>query len=316
VSRSTARVAALAAVAGFLVSYPLWASSFWVVAIGIKTLWLGVVAVSLIFLASHVGMVSLAQTAIYGTAGYVVANLSVMHGWNGWLAVPVALLTAVVLAAAIALIGARTHGIYFLMLTLAVAVFVYYFALQYRPFTNGFSGINGVGAPDLFGISLREPTSFYYLALVVAAAAYAAVRWIVRTPFGLTLRGVRDSRERMAALGYDVVAHRVAAFAFAGLVAACGGVLAVWYNGQISPGSIDLTRTIDILVIAVIGGMYRLEGAWIGALAVTLLTNFANDYTARFNTVIGVVFIVILLLSPGGISGLWDGLERRRRRHA
>jgi branched-chain amino acid transport system permease protein len=238
----------------------------------------------------------------------------VMSGWNAWLAVPVALVTATVLAALIALIAARSSGIYFLMLTLAIAVFVYFFALQYRPFTQGFSGINGVQAPDLFGISLREPTTFWFLALVVAVAAYLAVRHVIGSPFGLTLQGVRDSAPRMAALGYNVTAHRVAAFAFAGLVAACGGVLAVWYNGQIAPGSIDLTRTIDVLVVAVIGGLYRLEGAWIGALAFTLLTNFANDYTPRFNTVIGLIFIAILLLSPGGIAGIWENVAGRVRR--
>jgi branched-chain amino acid transport system permease protein len=147
----------------------------------------------------------------------------------------------------------------------------------------------------------------------VALAAYLAVRGVIASPFGLTLKGIRDSAPRMTALGYNVTAHRVAAFAFAGLVAACGGVLAVWYNGQIAPGSIDLTRTIDVLVIAVIGGLYRLEGAWVGALAFTLLTNFANDYTARFNTVIGLIFIGVLLLSPGGISGIAESLVRRAR---
>jgi branched-chain amino acid transport system permease protein len=140
-----------------------------------------------------------------------------------------------------------------------------------------------------------------------------AVRHVVRSPFGLTLQGIRDSAPRMAALGYNVTAHRVAAFGFAGLVAACGGVLAVWYNGQIAPGSIDLTRTIDVLVIAVIGGLYRLEGAWVGAFAFTLLTNFANDYTARFNTVIGLIFIGILLLSPGGIAGISQAVLGRVR---
>jgi branched-chain amino acid transport system permease protein len=306
--RSTLAVAALAV---FLIAFPFFGSSFWVVQIGIKTLWLGIAAISLIFLAGTVGMVSLAQTAIYGSAGYVVANLTVMQGWNGWAAVPVALAAAVVLAVVIALISARSSGIYFLMLTLAVAVFVYYFALQYRPFTQGFSGINGVAAPSLFGQSLRDPTTFWFLALAVAVAAYLAVRYVIGSPFGLTLKGIRDSAPRMSALGYNVLAHRVAAFAFAGLVAACGGVLAVWYNGQIAPGSIDLTRTIDVLVIAVIGGLYRLEGAWIGALAVTLLTNFANDYTARFNTVIGLIFIGILLLSPGGIAGIWERVVTR-----
>ena len=307
------RTLGLLALAAFLVAFPFVASSFWVVQIGIKTLWLGVAAISLIFLAGTVGMVSLAQTAIYGTAGYVVAHLTVMQGWNGWLAVPVALSAAVALAVVVALISARSSGIYFLMLTLAVAVFIFYFALQYRPFTQGFSGINGVQAPELFGIALTDPTTFWFLALAVASAAYLAVRHVINSPFGLTLQGIRDSAPRMAALGYNVVAHRVAAFAFAGLVAACGGVVAVWYNGQIAPGSIDLTRTIDVLVVAVIGGLHRLSGAWIGALCVTLLTNFANDYTARFNTVIGLIFIAILLLSPGGIAGIWDSIVGRVR---
>jgi branched-chain amino acid transport system permease protein len=304
------RTLALLALAAFLVAYPFFASSFWVVAIGIKSLWLGVIAVSLIFLAGTVGLVSLAQTAIYGTAGYVVANLTVMQGWGGWPAAAVAVVAAVAVAVLIALISSRTSGIYFLMITFAIAVFLYFFALQYRPFTNGFSGINGVQAPDLFGLSLRDATSFYFLALAVAVLAYLAVRHVIRSPFGLTLQGIRDSAQRMAALGYDVTLHRVAAFAFAGLVAAFGGVLAVWYNGQISPGSVDVTRTIDVLVVAVIGGLYRLEGAWIGALAVTLLTNFANDYTPRFNTVIGLIFIAILVLSPGGISGIWESVAR------
>jgi len=307
------RTLGLVVLVAFLIAFPFFASSFWVVSIGIKTLWLGIAALSLIFLAGTVGMVSLAQTAIYGSAGYVVAHLTVMQGWNGWLAVPVALAVAVTLAIFVALISARSSGIYFLMLTLAVAVFLYFFALQYRPFTQGFSGINGVHAPDLFGLSLRDPTTFWFLALAVALAAYLAVRGVIASPFGLTLKGVRDSAPRMAALGYNVTAHRVVAFAFAGLVAACGGVLAVWYNGQIAPGSIDLTRTIDVLVIAVIGGLYRLEGAWVGALAVTLLTNFANDYTARFNTVIGLIFIGILLLSPGGIAGIWENAAGRIR---
>ena len=307
------RTLAVVALAIFLVAYPFFASSFWVVQIGIKTLWLGIAAISLIFLAGTVGMVSLAQTAIYGSAGYVLAHLTIMSGWSTWAAVPVALGAAVLVAIVVALISARSSGIYFLMLTLAVAVFLYFFALQYRPFTQGFSGINGVQAPALFGQELTDPTAFWFLALGVALAVYAAVRVVIRSPFGLTLQGIRDSPSRMVALGYNVTAHRIAAFGFAGLVAACGGVLAVWYNGQIAPGSVDLTRTIDVLVVAVIGGLHRLSGAWIGALCVTLLTNFANDYTARFNTVIGLIFIAILLLSPGGIAGIADSLSGRLR---
>ena len=92
------------------------------------------------------------------------------------------------------------------------------------------------------------------------------LRYVARTPFGLTLQGVRDDPVRMASLGYNVVLHRTIAFAFAAFIAAVGGVLFVWWNGHIDPASIDLGATIDVLVIAVIGGLYRLEGAWVGAL--------------------------------------------------
>jgi branched-chain amino acid transport system permease protein len=307
------RTAVVAALALFLLLFPMFASEFWIVSIGIKSMWLGIVALSLIFLAGYVGMVSLAQTAVYGSTGYVVANLTVVQGWPTWPAVAVAILAAVAVATVAAVVASRSYGIYFLMLTFAIGVFLFYFALQYRPFTQGFSGINGVSAPSLFGIQLTNPTNFYYMALVVATGAYLAVRHVTRTPFGLTLQGIRDGHERMAALGYNVALHRIAAFAFAGLIAALGGVLAVWYNGQISPGSIDITRIIDILVVAVIGGLYRLQGAWVGAIALTLLQAYANDITNRVNTLIGAVFVLILLLSPGGLVGIGEDVGRRIR---
>ena len=305
---------ALTALAVLLIAYPQVASQFWVVSIAIKSLWLGIVALSLIFLAGYGGMVSLAQTAVYGTTGYAVANLTVLHGWGSWQAVGVGILAAVAMAIVIGLITVRSHGIYFLMLTLAIGVFLYYFALQYRPLTQGHAGLQGVVIPDLFGVALSDPTTFYYAALAVAVLLYLLVRHVVRSPFGIVLQGIRDDRVRMAALGYNVALHRVAAFALAGLIAAFGGVLAIWYNGGISPGSIDVTRAIDVLVVAVIGGLYRLEGAFIGAGVVTLLSNFASDYTERYNTLIGATFIVILLLSPGGVVGIGIGLYRFARR--
>jgi branched-chain amino acid transport system permease protein len=312
-TRVNQRTLVLAGLAAVLLLFPLFGSEFWVISIGIKSMWLGIVALSLIFLTGYVGMVSLAQTAVYGTAGYVVANLTVVQGWNTWAAVPVAILAAVAVATIAAAIASHSYGIYFLMLTFAIGVFVYFFALQYRPFTQGFSGINGVGQPDLFGLHLSDYKTFYYFALAVTAVAFVTVRHVTKTPFGLTLQGIRDSHERMAALGYNVVLHRIAAFAFAGLIAGLGGVLAVWYNGQISPGSIDITRVIDVLVVAVIGGLYRLEGAFVGAIALSILQAYANDFTNRVNTLIGVVFVVIVLLSPGGIVGIGQDVGRRIR---
>ena len=141
---------------------------------------------------------------------------------------------------------------------------------------SGFGGISGIPTPKLIGNVDAHPNRLYYVALVVALVVYALLRYIVRTPFGLTLQGIRDDPVRMASLGYNVMLHRTLAFGFASFVAAVGGVLFVWWNGHIDPASIDLGATIDVLVIAVIGGLYRLEGAWLGALFFVIINNYSQ----------------------------------------
>ena len=164
----------------------------------------------------------------------------------------------------------------------------------------------------------------------MSVLVYVLLRYVVRTPFGLALQGVRDDPVRMASLGYNVVLHRTLAFAFAGFVASLAGVLFVWWNGHIDPASIDLSAMIDVLVIAVIGGLYRLEGAWLGAFVFVMLNNYSRqiDFVGpRFHTLIGLVFLAIVLVSPAGLAGIWEraqgalglggrggGAGRRRRR--
>jgi branched-chain amino acid transport system permease protein len=308
-------VAAIALV--LAVTAPLYVSNYWVGQLLTQMLFLGIAAASLIFLSAYGGMVSLAQTAIYGIAGFVLGNATTNGntkglnlGWSPWWGIVVGIAVAVAAALLFGALANRSVGIYFLMITLTYSVIANLFFGQVTD-VSGFGGISGIQAPSAIGSVDAHTDRLYYVALVVALAVYALLRYLVRTPFGLTLQGIRDDPVRMASLGYNVPLHRTIAFAFAGFIAAIGGVLFVWWNGHIDPASIDLGATIDLLVIAVIGGLYRLEGAWIGAFAVTLLTNFANDYTARFNTVIGLVFIAVLLLSPGGIAGISKEAARR-----
>lgn len=298
------RVVASGALALLLVILPFVASEFFVVQIVVKTMWLGAVAATLTFLVRFGGMVSLAQTAVYGFAGYIVAALSVTYGVDGWLAALGGVLGGTVLALVIGVISSRTTGIYFLMLTLAAGVLVYYFTLQDRTIAGGFGGINGVQAPAVGAVSFADPLWFYFLAVVVAVGAYAALTGYARTPLGLALQGVRDSRERMQAVGFHPATVRVLSFVFAGIVASAAGIIAVWYNGRISPGSLDLARTFDVLIVAVLGGITRIEGAWLGAFVVVLLQNSASDFTDRYNTLIGVIFVVVVMASRSGILGL------------
>src|SRR3546814_5692820 len=119
----------------------------------------------------------------------------------------------------------------------------------------------------------------------------------------------------MRAIGFDVTLHRVAAYFLAGLIAGTGGVLMVWFNGRISPGSIGVDVVIDILVIAVVGGLRHPIGPFVGAIAFVLLENFAIDLIdrERFNTVIGLAFLLVVLFSPDGLLGLWNRFSGRLR---
>ena len=302
--------------------YPFLASPFFTYQIGAQSLALGLIALSLTFLGGYGGMVSLAQMTVAGLAGYLVAIFgtssvaAVSLGWPWAVAVAVALVGATVFAAAVGWLSVRTEGIYTIMITLAIGVAFFYLAQQNYTVFNGFGGFSKVAAPELFGIDFREPVPFYFVTLACALGGYGLVRHLVHAPFGIALQGIRDNPRRMASLGYHVTAHRIAAYAVAGLLAAIGGVLMVWYNGRISPGTVNLAQMIGILIIAVLGGMKHPIGAFVGAVVYVLLQNFAIDLFVRerFNLVIGGVFLSVVLFSPDGLLGLWAMLRSRLAR--
>jgi branched-chain amino acid transport system permease protein len=306
------RAAPWVATAIVLALVPLVVTDYFLTAVAVKALWLGIAAASLIFLAAYGGMVSLAQTAMYGIAGYTMADLAAHHGWSPWAAVLAAVVVTVAAGVGLGLVASRSSGIYFLMITFSYAVIALYFFEQVPEF-GSHEGINDVPVPTLLGDTFAHRDRLYYAALVAALVVFALIRYVARTPFGLALQGVRDDPIRMRAVGFHVGLHRTLAFAFAAFVASIAGVFSVAYETRISPGSIDLTRTIDVLTIAVIGGLYRLEGAWIGAFIFVAAESYTRGYTARFETWIGALFLLIVLLSPGGVAGIASSLARRGR---
>jgi branched-chain amino acid transport system permease protein len=311
----------------FLLLLPAFATDFVLVEIFGYALILGMIALSLMFLAGYGGMVSLVQMSVAGCAGYMVAIFGtsavseISLGWPWWLAVLVAVLIAVIFGTLSGALAVRTEGIYTIMITLAIASAFYYFVHQNYTIFNGFSGFNAVRTPQVFGVEWRSPIPFYYLTLFWAALGYLAVIYISRSPFGLALQGTRDNARRMAALGFNVTAHRVAAYAVAALIAAVAGVLLVWHGGQISPGTAGIGPVIDILIIAVVGGLARPIGPFIGALIYVILRTFALDALVavgldgkRFQLLIGIGFLLIVLFSPDGVLGLWARWRERLRR--
>ena len=305
----------------FVLAYPWFATPFFTFQIGAQSLALGLIALSLTFLGGYGGMISLAQMTVAGIAGYGVAifgaasaaDATISLGWPWWLAVLVAIVIATACATFIGWLSVRTEGIYTIMITLAVGVAFYYLCLQNYSVFNGFQGFQRVHAPIVLGINLREAMPFYYLVLFCSLAGYFFVKYVLRAPFGIALQGIRDNPRRMNALGFNVTAHRVAAYAVAGVMAAVGGVLLVWYNGLIGPGSVGTSWLINILIIAVLGGMRHPIGPFLGAIVFVLLQTFAIDVfdRERFNLVIGAVFLVIVLFSPDGLLGWWAGLRSK-----
>lgn len=315
------------AVAALLIIMPAIAGDYTLYQIFGWTFILGMISLSLMFLAGYGGMVSLVQMTVAGLAGYMVgifgdsAISGISQGWPWYIAIPLALIVAIVFGTLTGWLAVRTEGIYTIMITLAIASAFFYFVRQNYVIFNGFNGLNGILPPRLFGVDWRGPTAFYYLTLFWAALAYFAVLYVSRAPFGLALQGVRDNPRRMAALGYNVTAHRIAAWSFAALIAGVGGILLTWQSAQVSPGTVGIGPVIDILIIAVIGGVRHPVGPFIGAGIYVILKTFATDALVsvglageRFQLLIGFGFLAIVFWSPDGILGLWERWRRNRGR--
>lgn len=315
----------LIAVVVLLASFPLIGTGFVVEFVMTQALILGLIAASVVFLASYGGMISLGQLLMAGIAGFMFGNAALEQGarglnlgWNPWGATLFALAMSTGVAFVLGALGSRTTGIYFLMLTLVYAVIGFTFFAQVVP-VSGPGGVTRIVAPEPFD----DPEALYYAALVLSVLGYLGLRAAGRTNFGLALQGVRDDSIRMSSLGFNVALHRTLAFTLAGFVAGVAGVLNVWWRGQIDPASISVGPTLIVLIIAVIGGISYFEGAWLGALVYVLLETYTGSLPLidrvgltpdRFNTVIGLIVLLIMVLSPEGLVGI---LARfRRGRHA
>lgn len=305
---------------------PLLFSDYWVSFVLTQTFLIGIAAASLIFLSAYGGMVSLAQVALYGIAGFALGNMVTQAeskglnlGWDPWFSIVLAILITTGIGLAFGAVASRSIGIYFLMITLTYAVIANYFFGQVTA-VSGFSGISGIAkyAPDVFGGG-QDRTRLYYTALITAVVVYAIIRFVLRTPFGIALQGVRDDPVRMSSLGYNVPLHRTLAFGLAAFFASLAGILYVFWNGQIDPATVGLGGTIDLLIVAVIGGLARVEGAWLGAFAFIVINNYVRDVEVplaggSFNTIIGLVFLAIVIVSPDGLMGVWDRVTLAARR--
>jgi branched-chain amino acid transport system permease protein len=283
-----------------LVVLPFFAGDFYV-NLASQILIAAIFALSLNLLVGYGGMTSLGHASYLGVAAYISALLTSRYGWSHGPAALVSLAGTTAVAAAFGLIALRATGLGFLMITLALSQVLWGLAYRMSNVTNGDNGIAGLTRPKPFGISLESPAAFYWFALLVTALALVMMAIFVSSSFGSSLKGVRDQPRRMAALGFNPWMIRWITFIYAGFWGAISGLLYVYYNKYIHPSSLSTTSSAEALLGVIAGGSGTLGGPAVGAALVLLLKNYASAYVERWNMLLGLVFLFIVLVMPTGI---------------
>ena len=293
-----------------------WIASDYFVMMCIRIMYFGMLTLSLCFLAGELGVVSLMQASFFGISGYFIAILQTRYQVPFPIPPLVGIGVAVLFAALAGFLVIRVRGIYFLMLTLVLGQLIWALASQWASITKGDTGITDIYAPVIFGISTEKSReAFYFFELFFFCGVVYFLAALKRSPFGLMLRGIRDSESRMAMLGYPVSLLRYLAFIFAAFVAAIGGVFFAFFTGLINPHSVSLTTNVETLLSAILGGIQTLFGAVLGTAILKTLDLVLSGITQRYLLIMGVLFLIVIMFAPKGAAGalkrLWDGFASR-----
>ncbi|MDT0158521.1 branched-chain amino acid ABC transporter permease [Microbacterium sp. ARD32] len=287
---------------------PYLGASGFVVSLTTTILIAATLATSVNFLAGQVGMVSLGHAGIAAAAAYG-AGWASQQGHAPAVQALVALVMTLLVSLVYGLLSMRTSGIYFLMVTLAVGMLIYGLAFRLSSVTGGENGISGIARP-----AWMESYWVYYYVVLAAFVLATAALWVVSgSPFGAGLQGVRDSESRMRSLGYSVRGYRLGAFMMSGTIAGLAGLLAVWNTHFVSPSTAGVDRSIHLIVMVILGGIGTLLGPLIGAAIVVLVENVLSSHVDRWPTVLGLIFILVILFARAGIAGSVRKVVRRLR---
>lgn len=309
------RLIALAVVLAALVTLPFWVSGIYYINVGSQILFFAVFALGLNVLVGYAGLVSLGHAGLFGISAYATAYM-LQLGAGHTAAIMVALVIGVASMAVFAVLSLRSSGIGFIMITLALGQILWGLAYRWISVTDGDNGIPVRGRPAPFGYSLADPVNFYYASLIVFIVAVVMVFIFVRSPFGAALMGTRDQPRRMNALGYHVWMIRFYACLFSGLLTAVSGILFVYYTNFISPQTLALTASAEVLLMVISGGPGTLLGPIVGATLVVVIKTVVSGFIERWNFLLGAIFVAIVILVPEGIVPgsirLWRLITRKR----
>ncbi len=293
-----------------LIAGPPFLTSYWV---GLLTQMIifAMLAMSLDILLGYTGLPSLGHAGIFGVAAYTVAVLSTAHHAGFWTSVAGGIVVGVLMSAALGLLVSHVRDVYFLMITLALGMVLWGISYRWIPVTGGDNGISGIPRLEAHaGLPIAGPVAFYYLALIVFAVCGALMALFVSSPFGFTLRGIRDNESRMKSLGFNTWLHCYISYVISGAFASVAGVLWAYYNGFVSPTYLDLTASSELFLMVTLGGPGTLIGPALGAGAIVLLKNVISAYTQRWLLILGTIYIVTILGAPQGLWNLWTSPRR------
>jgi len=281
-----------------------------------RVLIFAIVAISLDLILGYGGMVSLGHAAFFGIGAYVVAILNwhaqqetallgfIPGARNILITWPAAILVSAAVALVVGAISLRTSGIYFIMITLAFAQMIYFFFVSLEAY-GGDDGLRFPGDVQIAGvIDTADDVVFYYLVFAIFAAVLYASHRLVKARFGLVIQGCRENERRMRAIGFATFRYKLVCFTIAGGIAGLAGALFAAHESYISPSIMHWTRSGDLIIMVVLGGMGTLSGPAAGATLFLLLEKFLPDYTQHWPIVFGPILILIVLFAKRGLYGL------------
>lgn len=270
----------------------------------VRMLIFAIFAMSLDLLMGYTGLPSLGHAAFLGVAAYAVGIFSLRVMNNLIISLALGLGVALITAAVFGVLVLRARGSQFLMLTLALSQVLWGIAFNWKSFTGGDDGLPRIPRPQLgMFLDLSGAINFYYFTLMFFAVAVVTMYLIVNSPFGMSLEGIRESETRMRALGYNVWLHQYLAYLISGAFAGLAGVLFAFFDGFVSPSDLHIVTSAKVILMVVLGGAGTLFGPVLGAVMIVALENLVSAYTQRWLTILGVIYVLVVLFAPGGLYG-------------
>jgi len=308
-ARNAFTVALLAIIALFPVYSTLTGDTF-VLTLFTRVLILAIGAVSLNLIMGYGGMVSFGHAAYLGIGGYAVGILAKEGTDTGLVQWPVAIAVSALYALVVGALSLRTRGVYFIMITLAFAQMIYYVAIGLDRY-GGDDGLTIYKRSQFGGvIDLNNKTLFYYLCFALLLASIYLISRLVNSRFGLVIRGVRSNERRMSAIGFPAFRYKLVCFVIAGAMCGLAGALLANHTNFISPAMMHWTRSGDLIVMVVLGGLGSLFGPLIGAVTFLLLEEGLSRLTEYPDLILGPVLLLVAIYVHGGIEGLLQGRRR------